>query len=162
MKRSDYQAMQGELKAVRDEAIAAAEAKFNEAVQALDHLWSLTGDGTSAPAPRGRPKKRGPGRPRTKPASARQTTKKTKKKTRRRRRSSGSGTLIDSMRDAVGKQRGQFTIADVKASLGDQGVSLSNVNPAVLSTTMKRLESLGEIKIVKRGKGRRASVYKKG
>jgi len=70
--------------------------------------------------------------------------------------------LIDSMRGAVGQQRGQFTIADVKTSLGDQGVSLRNVNPAVLSTTMKRLETLGEIKIVKRGKGRRASVYKKG
>lgn len=168
MKRSDFQTMRRELETTRNDAVAAAEAQYTEAIEALERLWSFVGDGEAPPAKRGR--KRGPGRPRkARAVTPRSTTrtkttrkKTTRKKTGRRRgRPSSSGTLIDSMRTAVSNQSGQFSISEVKDSLTSQGVSLTNINPAVLSTTMKRLESLGEIKLVKRGKGRRASVYKK-
>lgn len=78
---------------------------------------------------------------------------------RRGRRGRPGGTVIQAMRDAIRAQSGQFTVADVKAKMPT--AMTRNTKPAVFSTTLKRLEDLGEIKVVKRGRGRRATTYKK-
>lgn len=168
MNRSEYQSLLKKLANVRDEAIAVAEEEFGQAVEALDQLWEIAGSGES---------KRGPGRPRKKTSRRRKTTRKKratstgrKKKTTRRgrkkksttrrgRRGRAGGTVISAMRGAISKQRGSFTVGDVKTNMPNTMVK--GTKPAVFSTTMKRLEDLGEIKVVKRGKGRRATTYKK-
>ncbi len=160
MNRKEYQSLHKTLESARDDAIAAAEAEFDEALDALDRLWDVAGDGET---------KRGPGRPRKKATRSRRTTGQRKKTTRRStkktatRRGRGGrpgGTVISAMRSAISKQRGQFTVADVKTNMPNKMVK--GTKPAVFSTTMKRLEDLGELKVIKRGKGRRATTYKKG
>jgi len=155
MNKKEYQSLRQGLERTRDAAVASAEAEFKQSLEALDHLWEVAGAGGSS------------GRTAKKAGSRRSSGKKTtrrksgSKKTGRGRRRGGK-TLIDSMREAVHAQSGQFTIADIKQSLADSNQSLiKNTNPAVFSTTIRRLESMGEITCVERGKGRRASIYKK-
>lgn len=170
MNRTEYKSLRRKLEKARDEAIESAEAEFEQAAQALDQLWEVAGDGE--------PAKRGPGRPRKKKTRRKATRKKRrtasgrkkttrrkkktsrKKKTRRGRRGRAGGTVIDAMRNSVKKQRGQFTVADVKG--GMPNTMVKGTKPAVFSTTMKRLEDLGELQVVERGKGRRPTIYKKG
>ena len=141
MNQREFDALKTQLERAREEAIELAEVRYQDALSALERVYDATnssGSGGRGRARVGRSGQRGP--------------------TRRGRR----GTLIDTMRDAVSKQRGEFTIADIKYELSRRDASMvRDTNPAVFSTTIKRLEQLGEIKLVKRGKGRRASIYKR-
>ena len=160
MNRKEYQSLRKKLESARNEVIATAEAEYEQGLEALDRLWDVAGDGES---------KRGPGRPRKKTTRSRRAATGRRKSTRRAKKTStkrdgrrgrAGGTVIAAMRSAIAKQRGQFTVADVKSGMPDKMVKVTK--PAVFSTTMKRLEHLGELKVVKRGKGRRATTYKKG
>jgi len=178
MNRNEYNALRRKLEEARDDAVANAEAEFEQAAEALDRLWEVAGDGE--------PARRGPGRPRKKKTRRKATRKKrttrgrkkstrrkkkssrkkstrkksTRKKTARRgRRGRAGGSVIEAMRGAVQKQRGKFTVADVKGNMPNTMVE--GTKPAVFSTTMKRLEDLGELQVVERGKGRRPTIYKK-
>lgn len=175
MNKQEYESVKRQFERARDEAVAAAEAEYDEALTALDRVWELSGGTRRVGRPRGTKKKRGGGRvgrPRGKATTRKKRGRKKKKTTRRKttatggrkktRKRSKRGSLIEAMRDAVGQQRGKFTISDVKDTLAETkpGV-LSGKSAAVFSSTMKRLEELGEINIVERGRGRRASIYKK-
>lgn len=98
-----------------------------------------------------------------KKAGARKKKKKTAAggttRVRRGRRGRPGGTVIQAMRDSIRALSGTFTVADVKGRM--PSAMTRNTKPAVFSTTLKRLEDLGEIRVVKRGRGRRATTYKK-
>ena len=143
MNQREFDALKAQLERARDEAIELAEMRYQDALTALLKVYDATSNvGNGSGRGRGRV-----GRP----AGVRQSSGRGRK-----------GTLIDSMREAVAKQSGNFTIADVKDILAKKNPSMvRDTNPAVFSTTIKRLEQLGEIKLVKRGKGRRASIYKR-
>lgn len=159
MNKRDYDSMKKQIGSIRDDAVATAEQAYQNGMNALDQLWQLTQNGDSGSTGRRAGSTASTG---TTAAPRKKTTRKktaaaktTRKRGGRRRR----GALIESMRTAIESLSGQFTIGDVKSNLSDSLVR--NTNPAVFSTTMKRLEDLGEIQVVSRGRGRRASVYKK-
>ena len=145
MNQREFDDLKAQLQRARDEAVELAEMRFSDALTALMKVYEATNNiGVSMPRKRGRVG-RPPGRKNSAP-----------------RKRHGKTTLIDKMRDAVKVQSGNFTIANIKHELGKSDAALvESTNPAVFSTTIKRLEELGEIKLVKRGKGRRASIYKK-
>ena len=142
MNQREFDALKAQLERARDEAIELAELRYQDALTALLKVYDATNVANGSGRGRGRV-----GRP----AGVRQSSRRGRK-----------GTLIDTMREAVAMQSGNFTIADIKEILAKKSPSMvRDTNPAVFSTTIKRLEQLGEIKLVKRGKGRRASIYKR-
>lgn len=74
----------------------------------------------------------------------------------------GKGSLLKAVRHALEQVKGEFTLRDVQEKIAfADSTFAATVKSASLSSTLKRLEKDRELEIVERGKGKRASKYRK-
>jgi hypothetical protein len=74
----------------------------------------------------------------------------------------GKGALLKAVRQSLADMDGDFTLHDVEARIRLNNPSLTTaLKRPSLSSALKRLEKDSEITLVSRGRGKRASIYRK-
>lgn len=107
------------------------EAEYHRKIEALETVWQMSGEDATKAG--NQPEKR-----------------------------FGKGSLLKAVRRALEQVKGEFTLRDIQEKIGlADSAFAATVKPASLSSTLKRLETDHELEIVERGRGKRASKYRK-